>query len=449
MNTTSVLGQQMPAAVHEAGGTECYTAHKHLNQKKYEQIIDAIQQKRAAAEKDGDAALVGLLVAAEQICLSCIHRQTEIARQQQFLAEATEREEALQQQLGTLLDLIANRSPAAENGRFRRGDLSPLQPPQSHHHKQAQPQSTTRWPPGQAFLHHPSLSSPPWPTPSSPAGMDMVNDVDQPGRTRPQKDEKEDTKKRPFLSIYCFGKFQVFEDDHLIDEWSNRKGKAIFKYLLTQRPDPVVKDRLMELFWPDSTPDAARNNLNVAIYSLRQTLRNGYPHFSHILYQEEHYLINPQIQLWTDVDAFTCSVQCARQLGEEGKTTQAVHTYHQAQTLYQGELFAEDRYEDWVLPERRRLHEMYIEVLTRLSDYYYASADYRACASICQKLLRAEPCREETHRQLMLAYWQQGHKHLALRQYHQCVSALQEELETEPLPETTQLYEKIRSQSGD
>ena len=61
----------------------------------------------------------------------------------------------------------------------------------------------------------------------------------------------------------------------------------------------------MELFWPEAHPDAARNNLNVSIYGLRQALRSINPDYSHILFQEESYLLNPVMELWIDIEEFT------------------------------------------------------------------------------------------------------------------------------------------------
>jgi DNA-binding SARP family transcriptional activator len=45
----------------------------------------------------------------------------------------------------------------------------------------------------------------------------------------------------------------------------------------------------------------------------------------------------------------------------------------------------------------------------------------------------------------MRAYARQRQGYLALRQYHQCVDLLAEELAVPPAPATTQLYEAIRS----
>lgn len=104
--------------------------------------------------------------------------------------------------------------------------------------------------------------------------------VVQPTKTEKEKRTKPDS---PSLVIYCLGPFRAYQDDQPVTDWPSSKGKSIFKYLITHREHPVAKDILMELFWPGSSPDSARNNLNVAIYGLRQALRKVRPSFSHVL----------------------------------------------------------------------------------------------------------------------------------------------------------------------
>jgi two-component SAPR family response regulator len=53
--------------------------------------------------------------------------------------------------------------------------------------------------------------------------------------------------------------------------WNSLKARAVFQYLLINRGRPVRRDVLMDLQWPNHTYTSARNNLNVALYSLRNT----------------------------------------------------------------------------------------------------------------------------------------------------------------------------------
>ena len=58
--------------------------------------------------------------------------------------------------------------------------------------------------------------------------------------------------------------------------WNSLKARAVFQYLLIHQDRPIRRDVLMELQWPDHTRNSARNNLNVALYSLRNTLEGSW-----------------------------------------------------------------------------------------------------------------------------------------------------------------------------
>jgi len=248
----------------------------------------------------------------------------------------------------------------------------------------------------------------------------------------------------PSLVAHCLGPFRVYQDDKPVVDWPSSKGKAIFKYLVTHRERPIPKEILMELFWPGAHPDAARNNLNVAIYGLRQALRQARPDFSHVLFQDDCYRLNPDLRIWVDVEDFHEHCRFARALEQSGDLPAAMREYRAAEALYQGEFLEEDRYEDWLIPIRQNLQDSFLSLLDCLSEYCLDQEDHIACATVCRRMLAVDACNEEAHRRLMRCYSRQGQRYLALRQYHLCVEALREELDVSPTSATTGLCERIR-----
>jgi DNA-binding SARP family transcriptional activator len=86
----------------------------------------------------------------------------------------------------------------------------------------------------------------------------------------------------------------------------------------------------------------------------------------------------------------------------------------------------------------------YLDTLDRLSQIYFTQGQYAACNLVGRLLLERDNCREDAHCRLMRCYSRQGQRYLALRQYQVCVEALRAELDVEPEPTTTQIYECIR-----
>jgi DNA-binding SARP family transcriptional activator len=255
---------------------------------------------------------------------------------------------------------------------------------------------------------------------------------------------KEGEQAPPSLAVYCLGPFRVYQDEKLITDWPSGKGKCIFKYMIANHARPIPNDILMDLFWRDAAPAAVRNNLNVAIYGLRQALRAARPAFSHVLFQDDHYLLNPNMAVWVDFEEFVQRCEAGRSFEKKAKLAEAIREYEIAEGLYQGDFFKEDLYEDWPIPRREGLKDSYLVVLDRLSRYYLEQKRYTTCIHLSRRILTKDDCREGAHRRLMRCYSRQGQRNLALRQYHLCVETLARVLDVPPMQETTTLYHQIR-----
>jgi DNA-binding SARP family transcriptional activator len=213
--------------------------------------------------------------------------------------------------------------------------------------------------------------------------------------------------------------------------------------MLAHHEQLIPRDVLMDAFWPQAGPEAARNSLNVALYGLRQALKTVTDR-SVVLFEEGAYCLNPEFHVWVDVDEFDHHVQAGRRLEAKGQITKAAAEYEDAIGLYHGDFLAGDPYEEWPVLPRERLRVAYLDVLDHLSQIYFSQGQYADCITLCQLVLTRDTCREDIHCLLMRCFGRQGQRHLALRQYQICVEALRTELEVDPTSETTQLYEQIR-----
>lgn len=199
----------------------------------------------------------------------------------------------------------------------------------------------------------------------------------------------------------------------------------------------------MEAFWPGSPPEASRNSLNVAIHGLRRILRT-ITDLPVIVHEGGSYRINRDLRLWLDVEAFDSRVDSGRRSQDAGDTDQAMRDYEFTGGLYRGDFMAEDPYEDWTALTRERLRLAHLDALGRLSSLYFGAGHFTACASLCQRIIESDPCREDAHRRLMRCYSRQGQPHLALMQYRACARALASELGVEVDPATQELHQLIR-----
>jgi DNA-binding SARP family transcriptional activator len=243
------------------------------------------------------------------------------------------------------------------------------------------------------------------------------------------------------LTVQMLGTFSLTIQDSPLIRHATR-GLSLLKYLLLHHKQNTPREVLMDTFWPDAEPETARNNLNVAMHSLRRALHTA-TFLPLIIFKNGAYGLDPLLQVWLDVEQFERCIKAGQRLETGNQRTAAVIEYENAVNLYRGDFLADTPYESWTVLDRERLRITYLDTLDHLSQIYFIQERYTACVTLCQLILTRDLCREDAHCRLMRCYNRLGQGSLALRQYQICAEALQAELEIDPAPETTQLYEKI------
>ena len=245
------------------------------------------------------------------------------------------------------------------------------------------------------------------------------------------------------LSVHLLGPLCVAVNDVPVGDWPSARCRSLFGYLLTHREPWPPREVLMDVFWPESSPEASRNSLNVAIHGLRRTLRTV-TNLPVIQHNGGAYGIHPDLRLWLDVEEFESRVENGRRREEAGDADRATREYESADGLYRGDFLADGLYEEWAALTRDHLRLAHLDALSRLSNLHFSAGRYAACAALCQRIIESDPCREDAHRRLMRCYSRQGQPHLALMQYRACVQALAAELGVDPDPATARLHDQIR-----
>lgn len=250
----------------------------------------------------------------------------------------------------------------------------------------------------------------------------------------------------PFLQAHLLGPFQVVIDDQPVTDWPHAKARAIFKWLLLQRRQPVARELLMDRFWPEATPQAARNSLHVAVHALRRSLaatqREG--DFEFVQHHQGCYALNPALRVWIDVEAFTGHCAAARAADARGHREKAYEGFVAARAIYQQPLLLEDRYDEGLSAQRESLQQSYLGSLRWLREHHEERGEWEACIAVATAMLGVDRCDEDAHRMLMRCQARLGRVNLALRQYHVCVDALAKDLGLIPSAETVALFQRIR-----
>lgn len=247
---------------------------------------------------------------------------------------------------------------------------------------------------------------------------------------------------RQLLAVHLLGPFVATVDGVPAGLWHGGLVRSLFAYLLTHRHPWPARETLMDLFWPCSSPEAARNSLNVAIHGIRRALRTVTDR-PVVVFQGNSYGLCPQVRLWLDLDEFDRHLTLAHRLEGAGRVEPAIREYEAADGLYRGEFLADSPYESWPVLLREQLRLAHVDAMDRLSSLLFERGRYAAAAGVCVRIIDRDPCREVAHRRLMHCHSRQGQPHLALLQHRACITALMDELGVGPSPETQRLYQRI------
>lgn len=245
------------------------------------------------------------------------------------------------------------------------------------------------------------------------------------------------------LVARLLGNFEVEWQGRAVSDWGSLRGRTVLQYLLIDPSRPVRRDVFMELLWPGYSHESARNNLNVAIYSLRRSLCRNAAGPAVVVHRDGCYLLNPDLDVVTDRETFLAELASGALALAERDLAGGTAALERAVALYRGALYDDDPAGEWFLPERRLLEERALEAHERLAALRIERGEPGVALRSAQAALRLDPCRESAHRLVMQAYASLQQTQSVARQYRLCVQALASQLGLGPAPETTQLYRQL------
>lgn len=233
------------------------------------------------------------------------------------------------------------------------------------------------------------------------------------------------------IRLELLGGFAATTSSGVVIPVSSKKGRALLAYLALQEASQR-RERLAGLLWSDRDQPQAQNSLRHELVELRRALDGVHP---------------PPLEFSGDTVGFAAGA-LATDVAEFERALQddTVESLGQAARLYRGPLLdmlpiRDLAFDEWLMGQRARLHDLAIMALDRLANRLSGDAAIQAAKS----LLALDPLREASHRVLMNALAMQGEHDLALRQYQECRRLLRQELDVAPSAETEVLHRKIRN----
>lgn len=240
------------------------------------------------------------------------------------------------------------------------------------------------------------------------------------------------------LAIRAFGPAEVSVNGRTItmSDWRTKSVRDLFFYFLL-KDEAVTKEQIAEVLWHELIDaQAIKKRFKDDIYRLRRAVgRNA----NVIVFNEIYYRFNRALDYEYDVEAFESHIARAR---KEKDPARLIEYLQKAVDLVRGPYLSEvDAL--WVVEERQRLEQMYVETLEELAHLYLNANRLDKCLSTCQLALARDRYNEAIYQVEMRAFAALGDRASIVRQYQACKTALAEGLGIPPSQETDSIYREL------
>lgn len=239
----------------------------------------------------------------------------------------------------------------------------------------------------------------------------------------------------PELTFSTFGRIQLKLGDHVITsaEWMSQNARDLL-LLLLMHPEGLTKEEIGEIFWPGSSPAELKLRFKNTIYRLRHAAGKVA-----VKFEGDIYTFNREMDYEADCENFMQGLAAARHIEN---ITARIKSLRAVIKIYRGP-FLPELSDQWVITERERLHQMAMDAMIHLAELQLQQGELDGVLETAQILLELEPTHEPMACLAMRALAAAGNNAAVMQLYDQLKSALHEELDAPPSPQTIRLFENL------
>lgn len=258
------------------------------------------------------------------------------------------------------------------------------------------------------------------------------------------------------IDLKVFGGIEIFIRGNYIKEeqWIRKKSKLILVYLLLNPEFKFTKDKIMDMFFPESSPETADNIFHQVISNIRNVskisgleekkgkkkedviLQNS----PFVIYEDKILRLNDNYIYRVDSKEFDRYYHIFR--SPESTTEEKIKAAEEAVNLYQGELLA-GIYETWCEDLREVYHNKFIAICEFLSENYKKQKMYFEAIEISERLIHADKLNERGYVTIIECHAELGNMNLARAKYEQLVKTYDEEYGDKPDKKIIEKIEQI------
>jgi two-component SAPR family response regulator len=206
------------------------------------------------------------------------------------------------------------------------------------------------------------------------------------------------------------------------ERWVSAKARDLLAYFVTFRRERIPAERAYDAIWAEKS-GRGLTAFHTALSRLRNALRANASSPRLVLVETGNYRIDAA-RFRIDVDEFDAALAKAR---VTTNIEDSVHWHERAIALYHGD-YLPTLYYDWLLPERRRLSQTFLDALRNLADLHTSQRRYTNALELLHRALRVDNLLEDLYCQAMRVYAALGDRAGLVRLYQELQEVLDQEL---------------------
>ena len=189
------------------------------------------------------------------------------------------------------------------------------------------------------------------------------------------------------LTIRTLGKFQIRNEEHIVNEEEIRSPKMInlLAYLILHRNQTLTFYDMADALWQEEETGNPAGALKNLMYRLRVLLKKNFGEEDFILTDHGSYRWNPRLEVAVDAERFEQLFELAKQKPiSEGETIQKLKA---ALALYQGDFMTKVADMHWVMMLNTYYHSLYLNCVRYLCECYVRAEKYENLEQLCRQAL--------------------------------------------------------------
>lgn len=219
------------------------------------------------------------------------------------------------------------------------------------------------------------------------------------------------------VKVYSFGGLEVFIDGKQLDisRWQGKKALDLLKAILFLGGKECQLFTLMDILWPDSEGDKAKQNIEFTLRRLRNVLGLKHPSEAVLIVKAGMVSFNWK-NSWVDVIAMRDYINISHRLSFQGDEYGAAYYKEKIISLYKGKFLETDN-EPWIFNKQVQWHQRVMRIGEELLSFYKAHKIFDKLIIFARRILELEPASSRACHYLMEALISLGHPEEAIKTY--------------------------------